>query len=183
MTKKERNQQFERKTELIDRTMRQHYRLIRACRMSREDVRQNLAVRMLEALDAYNPKLCPNLDAYLMQRLKYEMLHMAAPSKRYGIRFAPRSRDFQVLSLAAKNMAGEALQVGRLDERIAVLWLWDEIAALPDGQRAAITKLLCGKRVPSSNKSLQAARRRLRAQMDGAGFSVLPGREEAAFCA
>lgn len=183
MTKEERNRLFEERAPLINRVMCRHYRLLRACRMSSEDIRQDLAVRMLEALDAYNPTLCPNLDAYLIQRMNYALWHLTAPSKRYGVRFAPNDPSFRVLSLDAKNMDGHTVQVGRTDEQLAVLWLRDEIVTLPDRQRAAITKLLWGKRIPSSNKSLQAARRSLRARMDGVGLSVLPVREEAMLCA
>lgn len=183
MTHEQRNERFAEKAALIDRVVRRHYRLLRACRMSVEDIRQDLAVRMLKALDLYDARRCPNLDAYLTQQMNFELWHLTAPSKRYGIRFAPNHPSFRVLSLDARNMTGHTIQVGRTDEQFAVLWLTDEIASLPDRQRAAITKLLWGKRIPDNNRSLQAARSSLRARMDGVGLSVLPGREEAALCA
>lgn len=180
MSREARNQQFKENYSLIDMVMRRHYRLIQACRMSREDLRQDLSVRMLKDLERYDPRRCPNLDAYLRQRMNFEVLHLATPGKRYGIPGAPLDRSFRVLPLDAKNENGQALIVPCQDERLAVLWLRYEIAALPVEQRIVIGKLLAGKRVRGGNKALKAARRRIKARMAAVGLRILPERKEAA---
>lgn len=165
-----RNRQFREKYPLIELVLRRHYRLIRACRMSGEDLRQDLSVRMLRDLERYNPRRCPNLDAYLRQRLNFEVLHQATPGKRYGIPGAPLDLSFRVLSLDAKNRDGHTLTVPCPDEQLASLWLRHEIAALPDNQRIAINKRLSGKQVRSGNKALEGARCHLKARMADVGI-------------
>lgn len=171
MSREQRDRQFTEKCELIDKVMRRHYRLIQACRMSGEDLRQDLSVRMLKDLERYNPRLCPNLDAYLRQRLGYEVLHLAAPGKRYGIPGAPLDLSFRVLSLDAKNANGQTLAIPCQDEPLAILWLRHEISALPDEQRIVINMLLSGQRIRSGNKALKAARRHLKARMADVGIT------------
>ena len=59
-----RNQLFEEHSTLIDKTMNRYYRMIRACHLCGEDVRQELALQMLLCLEEYDPLRCPNLAAY-----------------------------------------------------------------------------------------------------------------------
>ncbi len=96
MKRNTRNRLFEEKQPLIDLVMNKRRSLITAYGLCKEDVRQELALGMLRALDAYDPARCPNLDAYLVQRLNHELLRMLPPSKRYGVPFAPRKEGFRV---------------------------------------------------------------------------------------
>lgn len=99
MNRSTRNRLFEEKQPLIDQVMNRRRSLIEGYGLCKEDVRQELALGMLRALDAYDPARCPNLDAYLVQRLNYELLRMLPPSKRYGIPHAPKKKGFRVDSL------------------------------------------------------------------------------------
>jgi len=164
----DRNYLFEEKEYLINVTMNKHRRLIRACRMEDDDVYQELSIRLLEAMDEYDPAICPNMDAYLMLRLRYRLLNMKACSKLTGIPGAPK-KGFSLLSLDAKNAAGLAMQVPVYDEQSNVLWLEQEIDSLPSVQRRTVSRLLSGKRVPCNNKALIAARRRIKERVEFAG--------------
>ena len=73
MMRSARNRLFEEKSELIDQAMKRHGRVIQIYRLCREDVRQELALRMLECLDRYDFRRCPNLDAYLVEQLTKEL--------------------------------------------------------------------------------------------------------------
>lgn len=160
-----RNEQFEGKKHLIEITVKSHHRLIKGANLDEEDVRQELAVRLLESLDKYDPERCVNLDAYLTLQLRYHLLHMKESSKRYGVPQAPR-KDFSILSINAQNEAGLEMQVPSFDESPNIIWLENEIAGLPDSQRKAIDRLLSGKRVHCTNKALQAAREHIRCCLD-----------------
>ncbi len=153
----ERNQLFAKKSALIDQTLKRHNRLLQAFCLCWEDAWQELAVRMLECLDVYDANLCSNLDAYLVKQMNYTLFHQLAPSKRYGIPNAPRVQDFQVISLEDYHMSSPPA-----DKPEELLWMQEEIAALPDSQRAMIQRLLNGDKIRSSNKALQSARLRLR---------------------
>ena len=105
MKRSTRNRLFEEKRPLIHQVMNKRRSLIEAYGLCREDIRQNLALEMLRALDAYDPARCPNLDAYLVLRLDQELLRMLPPSKRYGVPYAPRKKGFRVDSLDAIGLA------------------------------------------------------------------------------
>lgn len=101
MKQSNRNRLFEKKQPLIGLVMNKRRSLIEAYHLCKEDVRQELALGMLRALDAYDPIRCPNLDAYLVRRLDQKLLGMLPPSKRYGVPYAPRKKGFRVDSLDA----------------------------------------------------------------------------------
>ncbi len=105
MKRSTRNRLFEEKRPLIDQVMNKRRSLIEAYGLCKEDVRQDLALGMLRALDAYDPARCSNLDAYLVLRLDQELLRMLPPSKRYGVPYAPRKKGFRVDSLDAMGLA------------------------------------------------------------------------------
>ena len=65
MNREERNRIFLSKAYLIDWTIRRHWTILRACRLERDDVYQELAVSLLGLLERYDPARCQNLDAWL----------------------------------------------------------------------------------------------------------------------
>ncbi len=170
MTRDERNVLFMEKYHLIDVTVKKHSRLIWAVRMDEDDVRQDLALRLIQALDKYDPARCSNIDAYLVLQLRYCLLHMKECGKLFGMPFAPR-KNFTVSSLNTPKASRET-QARPYDETSRnIIWLENEIAGLPDPQRAIIDRLLAGGRVNSRNKNLQEARKALRGRVET--FSLL----------
>lgn len=167
MTTLERNNLFEEKKGLIDRSIWKHHRLARACGLREEDVRQELAVRMLEALDRYDADRCPNLDAYLMLWMKYRLWHMAEPSKRLGMPETPKKKAPSMLSLDARTAAGYQIDPPWTDQPEQDDWLEREIASLPEPQRDTVDRLLSGERVSRKDKLLAAACAELRKRLDG----------------
>ena len=85
MTRDERNVLFMEKYHLIDVTVKKHSRLIWAVRMDEDDVRQDLALRLIQAIDKYDPARCSNIDAYLVLQLRYCLLHMKECGRLFGI--------------------------------------------------------------------------------------------------
>ena len=162
MTHSERNRLFEEKEHLICMTMNKHSLLIYICHMDKNDVYQELAVRMLEALEKYDPAKCKSLEAYLMQRLKYRILQMKDGSKLYNMPFAPQ-RGFSVLSLDAPDRFGNALDPQSYYDYRSPIWIENEIDNLPEKQRTAVNNYLSGKRMNCRNKALVAAREHFRA--------------------
>lgn len=154
MERSTRNSLFEEKEYMIRQTMSKHKVLLMACGLCAEDVYQELAVTLLEELDKYDPAKCANMDAYLMLRLKYRLLHLRDGSKLYGIPQAPR-RGFSVVSLDALDISAQNMSANPA-------WIEREIDALPADQNDALNRLLAGKRISRRNKALVAARGRLR---------------------
>ena len=105
MKRTTRNRLFAEKQPLIGLVMHKRRSLMEAYNLCKEDVRQDLSLGMLRALDAYDPARCPNLDAYLVRQLDQVLLRMLPPSKRYGVPYAPRKKGFRVDSLDAIGLA------------------------------------------------------------------------------
>lgn len=166
MLRTTRNSQFEEKKHLIGKVIGRNYRLVKGFGLSTDDLRQDLALIMLEAMEAFDPAISTDMDRFLYKRMENKLKKMTAPSARYGVAQAPRQKPFKVLSLDAENGSGQKLNVPHQDDVAGMLWLQEEITALPDEQRNAINKLLSGKRVHCNNKNLQAARKRLHSRME-----------------
>ena len=157
MTHSERNSLFTEKEPLIRMTMCKHSLLIYFCRMDRNDVYQELAIRLIESLDKFDAAKCKNLDAYLMQQLRYRLLHMRDNKERFGISGAPQ-KGFSMLSLEALPFYDPEC----CNDNSNPIWIEQEIEKLPPNQYEAITRLLSGRRINRNNRNLIAARRHFR---------------------
>ncbi len=132
-----------------------------ACRLELDDLYQELSLCLLDALVGYDPDICPKLDEYLMAQLRFRLWNIAASSRRTSMKEAPKT-GFSLLSLDATNKKGFTMQIPVYDEPSSVLWIEQEINALPPVQRQTVFRLLSGKRVHCNNKMLMAAQRRIK---------------------
>ena len=84
----------------IDCVIRQNYELVRAAHLDRDDVYQNLAVRLIRAVELYKPGV-RSMKAYIFMQLKYELLTCKSSKARYGFCAAPYDLRGAVVSLDA----------------------------------------------------------------------------------
>lgn len=97
-TIEERNTIVEENLPLIDKAMEQHRDIVKAARMDEDDVYQQLAERMINAVDAYDPGK-GELEEYLETQLEREMFNCAHPRRLYGLTDAPTTlRKNRVIS-------------------------------------------------------------------------------------
>lgn len=102
-TIEERNTIVEENLPLIDKTMAKHRDIIKAARMERDDVYQQLAERLVKAVDTYAPEK-GKLEGYLEIQLEREMFNCAHPRRLYGLTDAPVAfRKNRFVSLDALN--------------------------------------------------------------------------------
>lgn len=73
---------------LIDKVMERHEDIIKVTRMDRDDVYQQLAERLVNAVDAYIPAK-GYLEEYLEIQLERELFNCAHPRRLYGMTNAP----------------------------------------------------------------------------------------------
>lgn len=76
----------------IDATIKRSWPLIRAARMDKEDVYQQLAIRLIRAVETFDPDK-GELSQHLNAQLRFELLNCKEPARLYGMRGAPR--DFR----------------------------------------------------------------------------------------
>ena len=95
----QRNKTVEENFCLIDAVIRHNWPLMRAARLDRDDVSQQLALRLIRAVETFNPEK-GELKAHLYAQLRYELLTCKNSYRVHGITGAPRdSRQCRVISL------------------------------------------------------------------------------------
>ena len=100
-TIEERNSAVEENLSLIDKVMAKHCDVIKAARMDKDDVYQQLAERLVKAVDAYDSEKGAIGD-YLEIQLEHEMFNLRHPRRLYGLTDAPTVfRKNRVVSLDA----------------------------------------------------------------------------------
>ncbi len=94
----ERNRIVEENLYRIDRAISRNWSLIEAANLDRDDVYQQLALRMIRAVDTFDPEK-GELGKHLHAQLQYEMLNCKDSRRRYGFTGAPRDLRGAVISL------------------------------------------------------------------------------------
>lgn len=87
----------------IDSVIRQNDSLIRAAHLDRDDVYQNLALRLIRAVELYDPNHSKgkSLKGYIFMNLGYELRTCGGSQARYGFREAPYFLPNAVSSIEA----------------------------------------------------------------------------------
>lgn len=86
----------------IDAVIRQHGPLIRAAHLDKEDVYQSLAMRLIRAVERYNPakKAGGSLKGYIFMSLRYELRTCGGSHSLYGLRDAPHYLPQAVIQIS-----------------------------------------------------------------------------------
>lgn len=84
----------------IGAVMKKNTVLIRAAHMDRDDVHQQLAVRLIRAVATFDPDK-GNLEQHIFAQLQYEVLNCKAVRRLTGITNAPADFRGKVISLDA----------------------------------------------------------------------------------
>ena len=87
----------------IDSVIKQNYSLIQAARLDRDDVYQSLAVRLIRAVELYDPDMenGHSLENYIFMSLRYEMRTCSSARAMYGFRDAPHYLPNAVVAISA----------------------------------------------------------------------------------
>ena len=89
ITTQERNALVETHLGCIWWTINKNRRLISAVGLDDEDVFQQLAIRMIRAVENYDPDKGKDLEQHIFAQLQYEVLNCKDAAKVYGIKDAP----------------------------------------------------------------------------------------------
>ena len=98
MTLSYRNAIVEQYLWCIDSVIRQNWPLIEAAHLERDDVYQDLAIRLIQAVAGYDPQK-GELEQHIFAQLRYELLTCKSTQKRYGLKDAPYDLRGIVISL------------------------------------------------------------------------------------
>lgn len=96
----ERNRIVEENLHWIDKIIRRNRPLMRAARLDYDDVYQDLAIRLIQCVENFDPEK-GDLDQHIMCQLQYEMLNCKDSRRRYGFTGAPYDLRGAVISLDA----------------------------------------------------------------------------------
>ena len=113
ITTQERNALVETHLGCIWWTINKNRRLISAAGLDDEDVFQQLAIRMIRAVENYDPDKGKDLEQHIFAQLQYEVLNCKDAAKLYGIKGAPYgARDLTVSLDALVETGGRAADQG-----------------------------------------------------------------------
>lgn len=100
---KQRNTLVEEHLWCIDSVINQNYSLIQAAHLDRDDVYQSLAIRLIRAVELYNPdnKAGKTLKNYIFMSLRYALRTCGGSQAQYGFREAPYFLPNAVVSMEA----------------------------------------------------------------------------------
>ncbi len=103
----QRNALVEEHLSCIDEVMRRERRLIRSAGLDKDDVYQQLAIRLIKAVGSFDPAK-GELKAHIMAQLRYELLDCLSAYRMYGITNAPKDLGEKIISFEAyRNRAVE----------------------------------------------------------------------------
>ena len=101
ITIKKRNRIVEEYLWCIDRVIRQNWHLIEAAHLDRDDVYQDLAIRLIRAVAGYDPKK-GKLEQHILSQAPHTNFSTGkSAQKRYGFKDAPYDLRGVVISLDA----------------------------------------------------------------------------------
>lgn len=103
LTISQRNALVENYLWCIDSVIRQNYSMIRAAHLERDDVYQSLAMRLIRAVELYNPdnKAGKTLKGYIFMSLGYALRTCGSSQAQYGFRDAPHYLPNAVVPISA----------------------------------------------------------------------------------
>lgn len=96
----ERNRIAEENLHRIDRAIRRNTQLMCAAHLDHDDVYQQLALRLIRAVETFDPEK-GELIQHINAQLQYEMLSCKGSQRRYGLTHAPYDLRGAVISLDA----------------------------------------------------------------------------------
>ena len=100
----ERNELVVSHIDCIDRVMRRNRLLIQAAHLDRDDVYQNLAIRLIHAVERYQPGPM-SMKSYITMQLRYELLNCKSAKTMYGFHSAPYDLRNASVSLEALSVS------------------------------------------------------------------------------
>lgn len=97
----DRNRVVEKYLYCIDKVIRQKWALIQAAHLDRDDVYQQLAIRLMRCVDTYD-QAKGNLEQHILAQLRYELLNYKKMRRLLGITGTLKDfRQGKVISLDA----------------------------------------------------------------------------------
>ena len=91
----------------IKAVMKQNHALIRAAKLDTDDVYQQLALRLIQAVMSYDPEK-GDLEQHIFAQLHFELLNCKRPYRPYGMTGMPAESCGNVISLDAYRMRDAA---------------------------------------------------------------------------
>ena len=98
ITIQQRNDLVEEYLWCIDTVIRQNRLLLELAHLDRDDVYQDLAMRLIRAVAGYDPSK-GHLRQHIFCQLEYELLNCKSARKRYGFKDAPYDLRGAIISL------------------------------------------------------------------------------------
>lgn len=138
-----RNNIFLENEDLIRNTIRRHWPLIRALRLERDDVYQELAMAALAAIDAFDESRSNSIQAHIWMQLQYAILGLKRKHRPGGLTQFCQWRPV-IVSLECVEGLGELLEKEQPMEDALSPELKKALSKLEPSERDAVIRYLNG---------------------------------------
>ena len=143
MTTEQRNELFVKHQNLISMTVRRNRRLIAALRLESDDVAQDLSIKMLWAIEKYNPERSNSIEAYITVQLQYAILDMKRRHKPHGMTVVGQDIRPEYVNIDERNAYGTVFEIPSYDDT-SVVELAEVLTGISSDERDALKRKLAG---------------------------------------
>ena len=144
MTTYERNELFLQQQNLINITIRRNRRLIAALRLETEDVAQELSIKMLAAIDSFNPSRSPVIEAYILSQLQYCVLDLKRRFKPHGMTGVGQDVRPEYVYIDGISDSGITFEIPSHDDH-SIVNISDFLDGLTEHERGTLNRKLEGR--------------------------------------
>ena len=139
-----RNQIFMENEEIISRVMRRNYPLLRALRLEWDDVYQELAVVMLNAINTFDPARAESLHTHIWMELQYALLDIKRRHSPHGITAAGSAPSPRIYPVELAEEQGCPLHTYQTEDAIREQRLSQAMSRLEPQERHVVILYLNG---------------------------------------
>jgi len=137
---------FEEHKHLISKTIWRNRPLLTALRLEDEDVAQQLAIKMLSAIQKFNPDRSASMATHIRYSLQYEILNIKRRHKPHGIAGVPKGDRLNFLCLDYTTPDGYAVEIPT-DDDVSGVEVSEMLECLSDAEAEVVDLKMQGYRI------------------------------------
>jgi DNA-directed RNA polymerase specialized sigma24 family protein len=143
MTTEQRNSIYTENQNLIDITIRRNRRLIAALGLDIEDVAQDLSIKMLSAIEKFDPARSESLEAHIICQLQYAILDMRRQHKPHGMSGVRQGSCPEYVYIDKTSDNGAVFEIASHDDA-SIIEFAEVVASLSDSECEALKNKMAG---------------------------------------
>ena len=142
--------QMQEHQKLLSKCIAKNLPLIMALQLEIEDVKQDLSIRMLKAINRFEADRCRSMSLFLKHELKFEILDIRRRHKPHGIVGVPEDLRLEIVYLDHTEEECMPVELSANDEYDLITQ--DALKILHDDERSIFTRKMNGERIQKKSE-------------------------------